>query len=618
MQLRRSAASFLTGSNRPTRELGMQRMSMENAGGWSPSDRPTVTLHDVMTTLRRRKWTVLGVTLLVTVLAAAYSLTRTPTYTSTAEVLAKSTLTSPFDSPSSDVNLQTEARVVASTAVAQIARTLLDSSARPEQLLDRVTVTVPAEAEVMEITFWDTDPASARAGAEAFAEAYLQFRSQQATETVTRFANSLQTQIADLDTQIQEKNQAISQLEPNSASWREAMRDLDLLEATRISLQQQLAQANTVSVDPGQIIRKAELPTSPSSPRNGFDIAMGLFLGLVLGIVVALARDRYRDRVTDADALEQSTGVPVLGVVPRLRASRRDSGQLVALTEPRSGVAEAYRALRTNLLAISNRSTSAQGKGGVHEQPTTGSRSRPGRRSLKTILVTSAESQEGKTTIAANLAVCLALAGKEVVLICADMRYPRIHALFDMPNEGLAQVLAGELSVADSVRASEIPHLRVLTSGAVSRREARVAGEQGAMTLLNPAELLQSGSMLEVLAHCRDAEFVLIDSPPVLGVADSLPLASMVDGIIIVADARKGTAASVGAAVYQLDQAGGHLIGGVLNAFDPAGGAAGYGSNDYRIGLMYRRRVSTPSEGNGSAPDSEGKAAAYPRKGRRR
>jgi capsular exopolysaccharide synthesis family protein len=617
MRLRTGARSFLTSSNRPTRELGMQRMSMENTRGWSPSDRPTVTLHDVMTTLRRQKWSVLGVTLLVTMLAAAYSFTRTPTYTSTAEVLAMSTLTSPIDSSSSDVNLQTEARVVTSTAVAQIARTLLDSSAQPEQLMDRVTVTVPAEAEVMEITFWDTDPASAQAGAQAFAEAYLQFRSQQATDRVTGYTDNLKAQIGEVASQIQEQNQRISELVPNSASWREATQELATLQAQQVSLQEKLATAIAVSVDAGDVIKKAELPSSPSSPRHVFDIAMGLFLGLVLGILVALARDRYRDRVTDADALEQSTGVPVLGVVPRLRASRRRSAQLVTLTEPRSGVAEAYRALRTNLLAISNRSSSAQGRGGVHEQPTTGSRSRLRPRSLKTILVTSAETQEGKTTIAANLAVCLALAGKEVVLICADMRYPRIHALFDMPNdEGLAQVLAGELSVADSVRASEIPHLRVLTSGAVSRREARIAGEQGAMTLLNPAELLQSGSMLEVLAHCRDAEFVLIDSPPVLGVADSLPLASMVDGIIIVADARKGTAASIGAAAYQLDQAGGHLIGGVLNAFDRA--RPGYGSNDYRIGLMYRRRVSRPSEGNGSAPDSKGKAAASPREGPQR
>jgi non-specific protein-tyrosine kinase len=597
----------------------MERMSLENTRGWSPSDRPTVTLHDVMTTLRRQKWSVLWITLLVTMLAAAYSLTRSPTYTSTAEVLAKSTLTSPFDSNSPDVNLQTEARVVTSTAVAEIARTLLDSSAHPEQLLNRVSVTVPAEAEVMEVTFSDTAAASAQAGAEAFAEAYLQFRSQLATETVARYVDSLQTQIGDLDTQIEAQNRTISELEPNSARWREAMRELGSLEARRISFQERLATATTVSVDPGQVIKEAELPSSPSSPRHVFDIAMGVFLGLVLGIVVALARDRYRDRITDADALEQSTGVPVLGLVPRLRASRRKSAQLVALTEPRSGVAEAYRALRTNLLALSNRSSSAQGREDVHEQPTTGSRSRLGPRSLKTILVTSAEAQEGKSTTTANLAVCLALAGKEVVLIDADMRYPRIHDLFDMPNdEGLAQVLAGELSVADSVRVSEIPHLRVLTSGAVSRGEARAAGERGAITLLNPAELLQSGSMLEVLAYCRDAEFVLIDSPPVLGVADSLPLASMVDGIIIVADARKGTAASVGAAAYQLDQAGGHLIGGVLNAFDPAGAAAGYGSNDYRIGLMYRRRVSRPSEGNGSAPDSEGKAAAYPTRGPRR
>ncbi|HEX5902339.1 MAG TPA: polysaccharide biosynthesis tyrosine autokinase [Actinomycetota bacterium] len=576
----------------------MERMSLETTRGWSPSDRPTVTLHDVMTTLRRQRWSVLGVTLVVTMLAAAYSLTRTPTYTSTAEVLARSTLTSPFDS-NSDVNLQTESRVVTSTAVAEIARTLLDSSASPEQLLDRVSVTVPPGAEVMEVTFSDTDPASARAGAEAFAEAYLRFRSQQATETVARFATSLQTQIGDLDEQIAVQNRAAGELDPNSRGWREAMRELNSLEAMRISLQQQLATATTVSVDPGQVIQNAELPSSPSSPRHGFDIAMGLFLGLVLGVVVALARDRYRDRITDADALEQSIGVPVLGLVPRLRASRRRPVRLIALTEPTSGAAEAYRALRTNLLAVGSRSFSSH-------------------RPLTTILVTSAEMAEGKTTTAANLAVCLALAGKEVVLIDADMRYPSIHALFDMPNdEGLAQVLAGELSVADSVRISEIPHLKVLTSGAVSRREARVAGEEGAITLLNPAELLQSGAMLEVLTYCRDAEFVLIDSPPVLGVADSLPLASMVDGIIIVADASKGTAASVGAAAYQLNQAGGHLVGGVLNAFDPAGAAAGYGSNDYRIGLMYRRRVSRPSEGNGSAPDSESEKRHTPERGAR-
>jgi capsular exopolysaccharide synthesis family protein len=556
-------------------------------GSWGRSERDTVTLHDVLATIRRQRWLVFGVTLLVTMLAAAYSFTRTPIYSSTAEVLVRSTLTSPFDSASPNLSLQTEARVVTSTAVADIVRTLVGSSADAGQLLDHVSVTVPAETEVLQITYSDTHPAGAKRGAEAFARAYLQFRSQQASDTVARYRDSLQTEIGDLDNQIEAQHQTIGQLVPNSERWLEALRELDSLQARRISLQEQLATATTLSVDPGQVINVAELPRAPGSPRHGFDIAMGLFLGLVLGIVAAVARERYRDVITDADALERSIGAPVLGVVPRLRASRRSSGQLIALTEQRSGVAEAYRTLRTNLLAVSN-------------QP----------RSLKTILVTSAEMREGKTTTAANLAVSLALAGKHVVLMCADLRNPRIHALFGMQSdEGLAQVLTGELSIADSLWDSSIPHLRVLPSGSVS-------------TLLDPAELLQSGRMLEVLAYCKEAEFVVIDGPPVLGVADSLALAPMVDGVIVVADAKRGTRASVATAAYQLDQVGGHVVGGVLNGFESKGAAARYGSNDNRTGLADRRPISQPSDGNGrvtrgAASYSDSEATSHTKEGPR-
>jgi len=566
----------------------MERWSVGSSRGpWSQSEQDTVTLHDVLATIRRRSWLVFGVTLLVTMLAAAYSFTRTPSYSSTAEVLVRSTLTSPFDTASSGLSLQTETRVVTSTAVADIVRTLVGSSAGAEQLLDHVSVTVPAETEVLQITYSDTNPAAAQRGAEVFARAYLQFRSQQASDTVAQYRDSLQTEIVDLDSQIEAQHQTIGQLVPNSERWFEALRELDSLQARRISLQEQLATATTLSVDPGQVIHEAELPRAPGSPRHGFDIAMGLFLGLVLGIVAAVALERHRDAITDADALERSIGAPVLGVVPRLRASMRTSKQPVALTEQRSGVAEAYRTLRTNLLAISKRP-----------------------RSLKTILVTSAEMREGKTTTAANLAVSLALAGKDVVVMCADMRNPRIHALFGIQSdEGLAQVLTGELSIADSLWDSSIPHLRVLPSGSVS-------------TLLDPAELLQSGRMLEVLAYCKRAEFVVIDGSPVLGFADSLALASTVDGVIVVADGSRGTRTSVATAAYQLGQVGGHVVGGVLNRFKPVGAAARYGSNDYRTGFAHRRPTSGPSDGNGrvtpgAASYSDSEATSHPKEGPR-
>ena len=125
----------------------MERWSVGSTrGSWSRSEQETVTLHDVLATIRRQRWLVFGVTLLVTMLAAAYSFTRTPIYSSTAEVLVRSTLTSPFDNASPDLSLQTEARVVTSSAVADIVRTLVGSSADPGQLMDHVSVTVPAGA----------------------------------------------------------------------------------------------------------------------------------------------------------------------------------------------------------------------------------------------------------------------------------------------------------------------------------------------------------------------------------------------------------------------------------------------------------------------------------------
>ena len=216
----------------------MERWSVGSSRGpWSQSEQDTVTLHDVLATIRRRKWLVFGVTLLVTMLAAAYSFTRTPSYSSTAEVLVRSTLTSPFDTASSGLSLQTETRVVTSTAVADIVRTLVGSSADAGQLLDHVSVTVPAETEVLQITYSDTNPAAAQRGAEAFARAYLQFRSQQASDTVARYRDSLQTEIVDLDSQIEAQHQTIGQLVPNSERWLEALRELDSLQARRISLQ---------------------------------------------------------------------------------------------------------------------------------------------------------------------------------------------------------------------------------------------------------------------------------------------------------------------------------------------------------------------------------------------
>ncbi|MBI3649243.1 MAG: CpsD/CapB family tyrosine-protein kinase [Actinobacteria bacterium] len=206
----------------------------------------------------------------------------------------------------------------------------------------------------------------------------------------------------------------------------------------------------------------------------------------------------------------------------------RETTRVVALEAPRSQAAEAYRTLRTNVLAAA------------------------AEHGLQPLAVVSALSGEGKTTTTANLGVVLAQADKRVLVISADMRRPRIHEYFGLEQEeGLSEFLEGMGRPWDSLKRSAIENLWVMASGSVPER---------------PAELLQSATMRELLEEQRRVvDFVLIDCPPVLAVADSLELAPLTDGVIFVADASRTPRGAVIEACAQLDQVGARVIGGILN-----------------------------------------------------
>jgi len=213
-------------------------------------------------------------------------------------------------------------------------------------------------------------------------------------------------------------------------------------------------------------------------------------------------------------------------------------------------VSEAYRTLRTSILF------SAMQRG------------------LHTIMVASANAGEGKSTTAANLAVVLADSGKRVVLISADLRKPRLHRFFGLETEpGLSNALAGESSVWETLQAPQVENLRVMVSGPVPAR---------------PTELLQSEAMGELVADLRDvSDFVIIDTSPILPVADALVLAPLVDGILLVADASITTRSAVTHTRELLDQVDARLIGAVFNDYDPSrdrGGAGYYGYGYRRYG----------------------------------
>jgi capsular exopolysaccharide synthesis family protein len=512
----------------------------------------TVDLRELLSTVAARKRLIAVVTLVALALAGAYSFTRTPVYTARATVLVRPTLTNPLDPRAFErISMPTEMELVTSSAVAEVARGLMGSERPASELAGRVSVRAPAGTQILEISFSDPDPRVAQQGAQSFAQAYLRFKTEQAIATITQYSSGVQEEIANIDDEIARIDQEMDTVPRDSGEWNSLNDRRTQLETTRLALQNQLATLSTLSADPGEVIQPAELPLSPSSPDHPLNLTLGLLAGLMAGVVLAYAMERLGDRVRTPGALERCLDAPTLGLIPKTR-SLRGSARLATIDEPRGHAAEAYRTLRTNLLAVTR---------GLSHQA---------------LLFTSTEMGAGKTTTASNLAVALAQVGRSVVLISADLRYPRLHAYFGMANDyGLAQVLQGTVPLSEALIDSPVPKLKVLPSGPVTGID-------------EPVELLQSDRMRDVIERCREADFTLIDGPPILAMADSLVLAGLVDGIVLVVNARDASRADVLESRHRLEQVGGRILGGVLNRVEGWRGRGGYGAYDYRGGFLYR------------------------------
>ncbi len=252
---------------------------------------------------------------------------------------------------------------------------------------------------------------------------------------------------------------------------------------------------------------------------------------LGLGIGVVLLRQYVGDRIQGAKDLESCVGAPVLSAIPAVRARGVASARLVTVQRPTSPVAEAFRHLRANFLVAA------------------------GSCAAKTILITSALEEEGKTFTAANLGVALANAGNAVILLSADLRRPTLEQVFGVSAPaGLANALEKGAQGNGTSPVSEMwsvqANLTIIPVGSAPD---------------NPAELLTSSNMLAFIEKLRKfADFVLIDAAPLLPVADAATVAPACDAVLIVADARSTRRATVVEARQQLDRIHAPVLGAVL------------------------------------------------------
>lgn len=287
-------------------------------------------------------------------------------------------------------------------------------------------------------------------------------------------------------------------------------------------------------------------PDIPVSPRRLTTVAAALFLSTLFGMGLALFLEYLDDTIRSTEEIENYLQLPALAAIPTFEAmpkrrlalvgaeeaeQERANSELLIYADSRSALAEAYRQLRTSILL----STAGHAP--------------------KSLLITSSLPSEGKTTTATNTAISLAQTGAKVLIIDADMRRPRLHAVFNIGNgEGLSTLLSSELSDAETlavIKQDPNTKLHLLTSGPIPP---------------NPAELIGSDQMSNLLQFLsKEFTHVVIDSPPIASFTDGVLIASMVDGVILVVHAGKSSRQVIRRSRQLLNDIGAKIFGVVLN-----------------------------------------------------
>ncbi|MEW6554200.1 MAG: polysaccharide biosynthesis tyrosine autokinase [Actinomycetota bacterium] len=504
-------------------------------------------LKDYINVIKKRKWWVIGSILLVTGAALLYSFfLQNTVYQATSWVVIKekpleSTVLEETISELStqpERSLQTQVELLKTKEMAKKVVDALQLELSPSGLMAKISVEPLSNTNIIAIKATDRYPELARDIANQYAVVYQEWRRSENVKEIAKaraevweVLQSTKDEAIDLSRQIESRfgNQAI----PEELKVEQQIAYNYYVDLQRIY--RELSISEDLMSGGLEVIVDDDVPTSPVNPRPVRNGVLAFFLGTILGLGLAFLVDYLDDAIESREEVQRLYDAPVLGEIPRYRdlegEQRRSS--LVMVSEPKAPISESFRALRTNIQYVNYE------------------------RQLKAIMVTSAGPGAGKTFVLANLAVSLAEAGHRVIVVCCDMRRPTMHEFFHLSNaEGLSTVLVGKMTLEEALKSPGKRNLQVLTSGPLPP---------------NPSELIGSRRMNELLARAKAmADFVLIDTPPVLAVSDAAVLAPRTDGVLVVCgmgvakrdDARKTR--------DLLQQVNSNVIGVVLNYMEEA------------------------------------------------
>jgi polysaccharide biosynthesis transport protein len=516
-------------------------------------------LQEYLQVIRRRKWIIVSAVVLVPLVAIILSVRQTPVYEASAKVLlSRSNLANSLTGVQ-DSGVVVDDRTLVQTQadfarVPEIANRVLTKlglrSTSPDQFLDDSSVSTATDSDILTFKVRNTDADLASREATEYARQYTRYRHEHDTASLESARQGVARRIDELVA----AGQGGSSLYGGLVAREQELQTMEALQTSNASVIQTAGDAKQVS---------------PTTLKNA---VLGLFLGLVLGLGLAFLREALDTRIRSSNEVGSRLDLPLLARIPSPPKGLQDSSRPVMLEDPSGVQAESFRMLRTNLeFAMLD-----------HD--------------VRSILITSAVEQEGKSTTAANLAIAFASAGRRVVLVDLDLRKPRLDRFFELDGQpGIMDVLRGarieEQAVARVPILPEATHPE--TKGdqhSVELAGTKSNGAGGNLEVLptgkippNPGEVIGSTALANVLAKIRQhADLVLIDSPPLLQVGDPMTLSTRVDAVVLVARLQLLRRNSVAETHRLLSTMRAKKLGFVLTAGEAEAG------HDYGYGYRYR------------------------------
>jgi capsular exopolysaccharide synthesis family protein len=421
----------------------------------------------------------------------------------------------------------------------------------PEDLKKFINITPLSDTQLIQVTVETTDPYLsadiANTIVDVFSEQILGIQSMRFSQSKA----TIETQLSDIEKQI-----AFYENLVNDAATSEEKDRFDDTVAYYRRIYSNLLQSyesirlsEAESVSSVVMVESAMPNIDPVKPNILQNTLFATLAGFFLASIVVFVREALDETIKTPEDISGKFNLPILGIINR---HNREEGAPITLAEPCSPTTEAYRTLRTN---VSYASMDL---------------------SLSTLIVTSAEPGEGKTTVISNLAVVFAQSGKRVIVADCDLRHPRIHICFRVNNRrGMSNLFAQSSEMLDGYpQRTQVDNLTVIPAGYLPP---------------NPAELLDSKKMQSILdILSKYADMVLVDSPPILVASDAAVIAPALDGVLLVARPGKTNLSALSQAIEQIHHVKANLLGVVLNGVDLSNSTYGYRYKSYRNYAAYK------------------------------